>query len=68
MAYKYNKLKGRIVEKYGSQREFARAFGISNVAMSNKLSGKTGLSQSDIAKWSDLLDIDKTEYADYFFA
>ena len=68
MSYEYNKLKGRIVEKYGTQSNFAKEAGISYVAMSKKLNGKIGLSQSDILAWSDLLDIDKTEYADYFFA
>ena len=66
--YKYDKLRGRIVEKYGTNRDFAKAVGISSVAMSKKLNGKIGLSQSDIISWSDLLDIDKAEYADYFFA
>ena len=38
----YAKLKGRIVEKYGSQREFAKAIGISEVAMSRKMNCETG--------------------------
>lgn len=66
--YQYNKLKGRIVEKYGTQNDFAKVVGISNVAMSKKLNGKIGLSQRDIIEWSDLLSIEKKDYADYFFA
>lgn len=65
--YTYRKLKGRIVEKYGSQKNFAEAIHISENALSRKMSGKTGLSQADIAEWIELLDIDKDAIGEYFF-
>ena len=68
MNYKYDRLRGRIVEKYGSQEEFAKVIGISSNSMSKKMNGKTGFSQKDIVKWSELLDINKSEYSEYFFA
>lgn len=63
----YNKLRGRIVEKYGTQAKFAQAIGISTNAMSNKMTCKTGMSQEDIEAWSTLLDINRNSYWDYFF-
>lgn len=68
MPYKYNKLRGRIVEKYGTQDEFARTIGISRNSLSLKMTGKTGISQTDIIKWCQLLDIKADEIGQYFFA
>lgn len=65
--YKYKKLRGRIVEKYGTQEKFARAIGISETALSKKMQCKTGISQSDICLWSKLLNIRPEEYGEYFF-
>lgn len=67
MNYKYDKLRGRIVEKYGSQEKFAELIGISSNSMSKKMNGKTGFSQKDIVRWSEILDIKKSEYSEYFF-
>lgn len=68
MGYSYDKLRGRIVEKYGSQDKYAEALGISTVSLSKKMTGKTGFSQRDIVLWSELLGIEKNEYGEYFFA
>lgn len=65
--YKYKKLRGRIVEKYGTQEKFAKAIGISETALSKKMQCKTGISQSDICLWSKLLGIQPEEYGEYFF-
>lgn len=69
MAFNYNKLEGRIVEKFGSRRAFAEAYGVSENTMSRKLNGKTSFSTSDIIKMSsvDLLDIPAEQYHEYFF-
>lgn len=66
--YEYKKLKGRIVEKYGTQKEFARHINRSTVSVSQKLNGLKGFSQKDIEKWAEALDIPNKEYAAYFFA
>ena len=68
MHYQYKKLKGRIIEKYGSHKNFAKALGKSTNSVSRKLNCKTGFSQKDIVEWSRLLQIDKSEYSEYFFA
>lgn len=67
MNFKYNKLRGRIIERYGSQIEFAKAIGISSNALSNKMTGKAGISQADIETWSELLGIDRRLIWEYFF-
>ena len=67
MAYQYRKLKGKIVEKFGSQAAFSEAFGISRTAMSNKMRCAAQFTQEDIEKAAQLLDIKRSEYSDYFF-
>ncbi|MED9814729.1 DUF739 family protein [Anaerostipes sp.] len=67
MGYTYDKLRGRIIEKYGSQEKYADVLGISTNSLSKKMTGKTGFSQKDITIWADLLNIDKAEYGEYFF-
>ncbi len=68
MGYTYDKLRGKIIEKYGSQEKFAEVIGISSNSMSKKMNGKTGFSQKDIVKWSSLLGIGESEFAVYFFS
>lgn len=68
MAFRYNELRGRIVEKYGTQGAFAKEIGITKECMSNKMRGKTAFSQRDIVRWCTLLDIDLKEAGRYFFA
>ena len=65
--YQYNRLKGKIIEKYGTRKAFAKAIGISENSLSLKLNGKTGFSQEDIEKWSDLLGIALEEYPSFYF-
>lgn len=67
MGYTYDKLRGRIIEKYGIQEKYADVLGISTNSLSKKMTGKTGFSQKDITIWADLLNIDKAEYGEYFF-
>ena len=68
MPYEYHKLRGRIIEKYGSQVAFANALGTSNVTVSRKMNGRVGFSQKDMKKWGEMLQISETEFGDYFFA
>jgi transcriptional regulator with XRE-family HTH domain len=70
MKFDYSKLIGRIIEKFGSRRAFAKACGFSENTISKKLSGKMAITTDDIINWSsaDLLDIDSSEIPEYFFA
>lgn len=65
--YDYSKLRGRIIEKFGSMSAFAKALGISKVTVSLKLNNGLGFTRENIIKWADLLDIPEEEYALYFF-
>lgn len=65
--FRFNKLRGRIVEKYGTQSQFAQAIGISKNALSKKMTGRTGLTQDDILQWAEMLEIERSEIGDYFF-
>lgn len=67
MAYNYSKLKGRIIELYGSQENFAKVLGLTSISVSRKLKCRTEFSQSDIEKWAELLNIKREEYLDFFY-
>ena len=64
----YNKLKGRIIEKFGSQAKFAEALKTSENTVSRKMQDKSEFSKDDMVKWSELLEIDASEFWAYFFA
>jgi len=65
--FDYSKLRGRIVEKYGTQGCFASANNMSDRSMSLKLNNGIGLSQKEIIEWCRLLDIGIDEIPIYFF-
>lgn len=67
MVYNYDKLKGRIVEKFGSQVAFAKALGISEKTISNKLSGKRYFTQLEISRSASLLGLRSKDIDTYFF-
>lgn len=67
MSFDYRKLKGRIVEKFGSQAAFASAMGISSKTMSEKLTNKVFFSQGEINTAMRLLGIKASELNAYFF-
>ena len=66
--YDYSKLRGRIVEKYGTIKAFAEALGVSNVTISEKLNNKVGITRKDIETWSNILDISECDYGVFYFA
>jgi len=65
--YDYSKLRGRIIEKFGSMSAFADALGTSRVTVSLKMNNEAGFTRDNIIKWSELLEIPEEEYAQYFF-
>lgn len=68
MVFEYRKLRGRIVEKFGTYGNFAEDINVSLVTVSNKLRGVTQFSQDDIVLWCKALEIPLTESGVYFFA
>jgi len=65
--YDYRKLYGRIVEKYGTQHNFADKMGMSDHSISKKMCGKSPWKQTDIEKACSLLSIKKEDIGIYFF-
>ena len=66
--FDFAKLRGRIVEKFGSERAFAAALGTHLNTVSRKLNGKNKLSLNDVDKWAAVLGISQGEIGTYFFA
>ena len=66
MELTHAKLRGRIIEKFGSYRAFARAIGKSEQTVNTKLSGKSGFSDENIIEWSNALDIALEEVGAFF--
>jgi hypothetical protein len=67
MAFDYSKLKGRIIEKYGSQSLFAKAMQLSERSLSLKLNGKRSWKQSEICTAIKLLELQEDDISIYFF-
>lgn len=67
MAFDYSKLRGRIVEKFGSQMSFAKAMSISERTLSLKMSGKRTWKQPEICLAIKLLGLSNNDIQEYFF-
>lgn len=67
MEYDYSRLKGRITEKFGTQRDFAKALKREDTYVSRYLNGIGKFTQPIIALWVEALDIDKADIGSYFF-
>ena len=67
--YDYSKLRGRIIEKLGNLKNYAELLGISDTALSNKLSNKVPFNQDEILRSmeKEVLDIESVEVTHYFF-
>ena len=61
-------LRGRIIQKYGTLRNFVEPMGLSYPTILAKLSGNSDWTQSEIRKVCDLLDIKAKNIPEYFFA
>ncbi|MBR3771347.1 MAG: DUF739 family protein [Clostridium sp.] len=66
--FNYNRLKGRIRERYQTQEKFADALGIGRVSLSQRLGNKLEFTQDEIFRACYLLDIDFSEAWDFFFS
>lgn len=61
-----NKLRGRIIEKFGSLSAFAGKCNISAASLSNKLNGITEISREDIFNMSNALDLSDSDISAMF--
>ena len=60
-----DKLKNRIIEKYGTYQNYAKYAGISPSALSKKLAGRRYFTHDDIIKAVILLELENVD--EYFF-
>lgn len=69
ISYDYSILRGRIVEKYGSIKNFCKENNniMSNVSLSCKLNNKVSFKQDEISDIAEVLGIPFPLYHDYFF-
>ena len=67
IVFDYSKLKGRIVEKCGSQKAFADRMNMSEATMCSKISCNTYFSQGEIARAIEILEIEQGRVTAYFF-
>ncbi len=67
MAFNHSKLRGRIVEKFGTQTAFSKEFNVSERTLSLKLNGKIFFTQEEIVHAAELLEIPPSEIQVYFF-
>ncbi|MDD6477981.1 MAG: DUF739 family protein [Eubacteriales bacterium] len=64
--FDYSKLRGRIKERYGTEKRFADEMGISSVSLGAKLNNRVGFKNSEIRKACMLLEIDLKDASEYF--
>lgn len=67
MTFDYSKLSGRIVEKFGTQYNFAIAIGLSERSLSLKLNNRVDWRSKEITKACQELDIPDEQLGEYFF-
>lgn len=67
MIFEYNKLRGKIIEVFGTQASFAKNMGWSERTLSLKLNGERSWKQVDICKATELLHLSKEDISTYFF-
>lgn len=65
--YDYSKLRGRIIEIYGSLGKFGEVLGKDGSYVSRILNEKARITQEIINTWSDKLLINPDEIGTYFF-
>ena len=66
-SYDNNKLRGRIVEKFGTINNFSEAIGKNRSSISLMLNEKAVMDREDISLFCSALEIGHDEIGDYFF-
>lgn len=66
MKYNFSKLKGKITEVFGTQKEFAKRIDIEPTTLSNKINGNSCFNVKEIEKAIVVLGIDRADIIEYF--
>ena len=64
---KYTKLIEYLKKRKCTQLKLAKAIGLHNISLHNKLNGKTSFTASDISKIRDYFDMTPDEVVELFF-
>lgn len=67
MKYSNKKLRGKIREKFGTEKEFAKHLNITSTTVSLKLNGKGDWTRSEMEKIVNVLSVKREEIMKYFF-
>ena len=67
VAFDYSKLRGRIREKYQTEKRFAASMGMSRTSLSQKLNNGLDFTQNQLVRAAKLLDISSSAFGEYFF-
>lgn len=67
MVFDYSKLRGKIVENFGTQQAFSRSMNFSERTLSLKLNSKISWTQPEMKLACELLDIPVGDIHLYFF-
>mgnify|MGYP004519624351 FL=1 len=67
MRFNYNKLRGRIRERLGTENKFCDLMPMNRATLSNKLNNQNEFNQTEIMTAIKVLDIRKEEIGKYFF-
>ena len=67
ISFNFNKLRGKIKEKYDTQNKFSKAIGMSRTALSEKLNSKSYFTNKEIVTICECLNISFHEIHLYFF-
>ncbi len=67
MAYDYSKLMGRVIEKFGTQANFAAAMGLSERTISLKINSHVPWKDFEMERALKLLDVKPSQITEYFF-
>lgn len=67
VTFDYSKLKGKIVEVLENQSNYAKALGLSETSITNKLNNNVNFTQKEIYHSAHILHIDLEDISTYFF-
>lgn len=67
MEYDYDKLIGKIAEKFRTRGRFAVAMGVSERTLSLKMNNRIDFTQDEIIKACEILEIKHSDIPIYFF-
>lgn len=59
-------LKTRIIEKYGSQANFAKVLGVSPITVNKKVNGRSQMTLDDVDEWARRLQIGVDDIGKFF--